>query len=117
MSDSSVPIPEISVADLAAYLQHPDLERQFVDVRESDELALANLPGFINLPLSQFSDWSPNIGQYLDSGKEILVLCHHGVRSAQMCYWLLNHGFDNVKNIRGGIHAYSLQVDSQIPLY
>jgi rhodanese-related sulfurtransferase len=44
-------------------------------------------------------------------------MCHHGMRSAQMCQWLTQQGFTNVKNIVGGIDAYSVGVDSSIPRY
>ncbi|PLZ34411.1 rhodanese-related sulfurtransferase, partial [Fischerella thermalis WC559] len=53
----------------------------------------------------------------LDPDAETLVLCHHGIRSAQMCQWLVNQGFTNVKNISGGIDAYSMLVDPSIPVY
>ncbi|MHC5832212.1 MAG: rhodanese-like domain-containing protein, partial [Nostoc sp.] len=42
---------------------------------------------------------------------------HHGIRSAQMCQWLIAQGFTNVQNISGGIDAYSLLVDPSIPQY
>ncbi len=48
---------------------------------------------------------------------ETLVLCHHGIRSAQMCQWLVDQGFTNVKNIMGGIDAYSILVDPSVPQY
>jgi rhodanese-related sulfurtransferase len=51
------------------------------------------------------------------SQAETLVICHHGIRSLQMCQWLQSQGFTNVKNINGGIDAYSLLVDSNIPRY
>jgi rhodanese-related sulfurtransferase len=44
-------------------------------------------------------------------------MCHHGIRSAQMCQWLMNQGFTNVKNVAGGIDAYSILVDHSIPQY
>jgi rhodanese-related sulfurtransferase len=53
----------------------------------------------------------------LDANQETWVLCHHGMRSAQMCQWLIEQGFAHVKNISGGIHAYAVQVDSQVPQY
>ena len=90
---------------------------QLIDVREPEELAIAHLPGFINLPLSQYGEWSGNIQTRFDPHAETVVLCHHGVRSAQMCYWLLQQGFTHVKNVAGGIDAYSSRVDPTIPRY
>ena len=53
----------------------------------------------------------------LDPEKETLVLCHHGVRSMRAALFLASQGFQRVKNIEGGIDAYSRQVDSSVPLY
>ncbi len=111
------PIAEISVDTLSQLLAEPNETRQFVDVREPEELALAKVEGFTNLPLSQYGEWSNDIHIRLDSDKETLVLCHHGMRSAQMCQWLMTQGFTNVKNISGGIDAYSVVVDSSVPRY
>lgn len=90
---------------------------QLIDVREPFEVEIVALAGFQNLPLSQFQDWSPRIAVDFDPTAETYVLCHHGVRSAQMCQWLLQNGFENVINIAGGIHAYALDVDRQLPRY
>ncbi|NJN75398.1 MAG: rhodanese-related sulfurtransferase [Synechococcaceae cyanobacterium RL_1_2] len=105
----------ISVEELAARLDEPNI--QLVDVREPEEIAIAVLDRFTLLPLSQFERWSGQIKEILDPTLETLVLCHHGVRSGQMCQWLSNQGFSNVKNITGGIDYYSLKVDDSIPRY
>lgn len=110
-------IPEISVEELAQQLAEGGSDLQFVDVREPQELAMAQVAGFQNLPLSQFAEWSGTITQSLDPSKETLVMCHHGMRSAQMCQWLMSQGFTNVKNVAGGIDAYSINVDSSVPRY
>jgi rhodanese-related sulfurtransferase len=108
---------EITVTELAKKLADVDRECQFVDVREPQELAVVTLPRFINLPLSEYADWSPEIYTRLDKDTETLVLCHHGMRSAQMCQWLISQGFTYVSNIIGGIDAYSHHVDPDLPRY
>ncbi len=107
----------ITVEELATYLGAPPTGVQLIDVREPEEVAIASLPGFAVLPLSQFTEWSPQIETRFDPQAETLVLCHHGIRSAQMCQWLLNVGFTHVRNIEGGIDAYSQLIDSSIPRY
>jgi rhodanese-related sulfurtransferase len=107
---------EISVEELAQKLATSE-DLQLVDVRESWEVETASIPNFINLPLSQSADWAENIHSRLDVEKETLVLCHHGMRSAQMCQWLSTQGFSNVKNITGGIAHYAAIVDRNIPQY
>jgi rhodanese-related sulfurtransferase len=111
-------ISQVSVTELVNYLT-PDLDLpvQLIDVREPEEIAIAQINGFINLPLSQFANWGSQIHTLLDQHTETLVLCHHGVRSMQMCHWLVQQGFTNVKNIAHGIDAYSRLVDNSVPFY
>lgn len=111
------PIAEISVEELAQRLQASRENLQLIDVREPQEIEIAALEGFTVLPLSQFEQWSGAIAQTLNPETETLVMCHHGMRSAQMCQWLRSQGFTNVKNIQGGIDAYSQRVDSSVPVY
>ncbi len=120
--DSGQSIARISVQEFASRLANTNTEPsntelQLIDVREPEELAIAHLEGFLNLPLSQFAEWSNTIQTQLDPHAETIVMCHHGMRSAQMCAWLLNQGFTNVKNLTGGIDAYATTVDSTVPLY
>lgn len=110
------PLPQITVEELARKLAASE-DLQLVDVREPWEVEAASLQGFINLPLSEAENWSKTIQTSLDPNQETLVLCHHGVRSAQMSQWLIHQGFTQVKNIAGGIDAYSVRVDATVPRY
>ncbi|OLP16293.1 rhodanese-related sulfurtransferase [Leptolyngbya sp. 'hensonii'] len=109
-------VQEISVKALAERMQSED-NVQLVDVREPQELEMASIEGFDNFPLSRFSEWGEQIKTRLDPDLETLVICHHGMRSAQMCQWLIGQGFTNVKNVAGGIDAYSVLVNPQVPRY
>jgi len=112
------PLQEISVEQLAIALQTQSPENlQLIDVREPQEVETAAIDGFTNLPLSRCQQWADQIHSRFDADKETFVICHHGVRSAQMCYWLNQQGFTNVKNVIGGIDAYSLAIDPSIPRY
>ncbi|MBO3461977.1 rhodanese-like domain-containing protein [Aetokthonos hydrillicola Thurmond2011] len=111
------PITQISVEELEQRLASNDPGIQLIDVREPQEVAIAHVEGFVNLPLSEFSSWAEEIPTMFDPHAETLVICHHGVRSAQMCQWLTSQGFTNVKNVAGGIDAYSSLVDPSIPQY
>lgn len=118
MSAHYHPIAQISVEELAQRLNNGDIEGvQLIDVRELPEVAIAHLSGFDILPLSQFDQWAAQVQTRFDPHTETLVLCHHGIRSAQMCQWLALQGFTDVKNITGGIDAYATQVDANIPQY
>ena len=109
-------IPEIDVEQLAVLLAS-DSSLQLIDVRERNEVAIAKLPDFDVYPLSEFEQWSEPLLANLKPEAETLVMCHHGMRSAQLCQWLLARGFSNVKNVRGGIDAYSRLIDSSINRY
>ncbi|HBB35240.1 MAG TPA: rhodanese-related sulfurtransferase [Cyanobacteria bacterium UBA8803] len=113
----SQPVPHINVEQLAQQMAESLGRLQLIDVREPQEVAIAYIEGFEVLPLSEFSQWSDQISTRFDPNAETLVMCHHGIRSAQMCQWLMSQGFTNVKNITGGIDAYALIVDPSIPRY
>ena len=111
------PFSEITVEELAKRLKNHEGTLQLIDVREPQEIALSRLDGFVNLPLSEYEQWSEQVPIRFDIHAETFVLCHHGMRSAQMCQWLVDQGFTNVKNITGGISAYSILVDPYVPQY
>ncbi|MCU0567731.1 MAG: rhodanese-like domain-containing protein [Oculatellaceae cyanobacterium Prado106] len=114
---STLAFSQIQVVDLAKRMAQPSENLQLIDVREPEELAIASLPDFVNLPLSQFPEWSEQIATQLDPHAETIVMCHHGIRSAQMCQWLVQQGFTDVKNVLGGIEEYAAIVDSEVPRY
>ncbi|NUN65131.1 rhodanese-related sulfurtransferase [Pseudanabaena biceps] len=110
-------ISEINVQELAARLQSDRQDLQLIDVRERDEVEIAAIAGFEILPLSEYGEWCAEFATKFDPQVETLVLCHHGMRSAQMCQWLINQGFTNVKNISGGIDAYAYLVEPSMAKY
>ncbi len=113
--------PAIAETDVETLAQRLATEEpgaiQLIDVREPHEVEVASVPDFINLPLSQFPAWAPTIRSQFDPATETIVMCHLGMRSAQMCQWLMEQGFTNVKNLAGGIDAYSRKIDRAVPLY
>ncbi len=111
------PFQEITVTELAQRLAEPEPGLQLIDVREPVEVRLAEIAGFQIFPLSQFREWETQILENLDPHQETIVLCHHGIRSAQMCQWLAAQGFTNIKNVMGGIDAYAQRIDPSIPRY
>lgn len=110
-------IAETDVETLAQRLATDPEDVQLIDVREPHELEIASVPNFVNLPLSQFGEWSGAIATQFDPTAETIVMCHLGMRSAQMCQWLMEQGFTDVKNLSGGIDAYSRKIDRAVPLY
>lgn len=107
----------ISVQELAQILAEGKSDVQLIDVREETEAEIAFIPQFKLLPLSKYEQWSSKIKEEFKPELETIVICHHGIRSANMCQWLTAQGFENVKNVIGGIDAYSLYIDNSIPRY
>ncbi|HEY9828256.1 MAG TPA: rhodanese-like domain-containing protein [Stenomitos sp.] len=110
-------LTEVSVETLATRMAEAAESLQLLDVREPSELAIASIPGFQAFPLSQAESWVATLPSQLNHDGETYVICHHGMRSAQMCQWLAQQGFTNVNNVRGGIDAYSQLVDPSVPRY
>ena len=84
-----------------------------LDVREPWEYQTAHLSDSVLIPLGQLHT---RLNE-LDPEKQIITLCHHGVRSQTALGILVRGGFKNVKNLTGGIDAYSLTADPTIPRY
>lgn len=84
-----------------------------LDVREPWEHSLAKIEGSTLIPLGTL----PQSMDKLDKGAEIIAYCHHGMRSADAMQFLLQQGFPAVKNLVGGIDAWSVQVDPAVPRY
>jgi rhodanese-related sulfurtransferase len=84
-----------------------------LDVREGWELETASIEGALHIPMGQIAQRAGG----LDRGAEMVVLCHHGARSAQVVQFLGRLGFENVYNLTGGIDAWSLEVDPDVPRY
>jgi rhodanese-related sulfurtransferase len=84
-----------------------------LDVREPFEIELAPFPGATHIPMG---DIPARIGQ-LDPDRETVVVCHHGVRSAQVATYLARTGFERVLNLSGGIDAWSCEADPATPRY
>ena len=110
-------ISEMDVRELAVLLAEAPESLQLIDVRERREAELASVAGFDLYPLSEFEQWSTEILAHLQPETETIVICHHGMRSAQLCQWLVTRGFSKVQNVVGGIDAYSRFVDSTISRY
>lgn len=105
-------VPEISVRELAEKLQSaaPPL---VIDVREPHEYAYCRIEGAVLKPLGQIAAWA----QTLDPQADIVLQCHIGERSWQAAFYLQRLGFTNVANLTGGIEAWSIHVDPNVPRY
>ncbi|MDD1628384.1 MAG: rhodanese, partial [Methylococcaceae bacterium] len=84
-----------------------------LDVREPNEYEYGHIANSILIPLNQI----PNRLSELDPEQEIVVICHHGMRSQQAANYLAQSGFKNISNLTGGIDAWSCNCDSSVRRY
>ncbi len=91
-------------------------EAVLIDVREPEEFALAQVEGAILMPMNTVPSELQRLEALADEGS-LLILCHHGVRSLQVAYWLQQQGIEQCASVAGGIDRWSLEVDPTIPRY
>lgn len=106
-------IEEISATDLNAQLKDGK-DIQLIDVRQPDEYAFARIEGAKLIPLGEIVTRMSEI----DEDRETVIHCKMGGRSARAIEALQRSGFKgNLKNLKGGITAWSNEVDPRIPKY
>ncbi len=84
-----------------------------LDVREPHEYKYARIANSVLIPLNQIPQ---RLGE-LNSDQEIVVICHHGMRSQQAANYLATAGFKNIANLTGGIDAWSCLCDNSVARY
>ena len=84
-----------------------------IDVREPHEYKICSIPGAKLIPLGELPK---RIGEF-DPAAEIVIHCKSGMRSAKACGILRQNGFKKVRNVVGGILAWSDKVDPSVPKY
>ena len=87
---------------------------RLIDVREPHEHQHARIEGAELKPLGQIARWMHELP---NKDEEIVLHCHHGMRSDRACQFLGAQGFSNLKNLAGGIDDWSLRVDPSVPRY
>ena len=102
---------EISPIELKEYLAVADPPPLLLDVREEGEYAICHIANSRHIPMNQI----PEAHEALDPEQEIIVICHHGMRSARVANYLQQIGFSKVFNLAGGIHAWACEVDTTMP--
>ena len=86
---------------------------RLIDVREPSEHNICRIQGAELKPLGQIMQWM----QELAPEEEIVLHCHHGMRSEQASNFLARQGYTNVKNMIGGIDEWAAKVDPSVPRY
>lgn len=103
---------EITAQELKERLAHGS-ELQLVDVREPSEFDICNLGGEL-IPLGELPRQAGRVRHDIP----VVMICHHGFRSAQAIRYLSQRlGYENLLNLKGGIHAWATQVDPTMATY
>jgi sulfur-carrier protein adenylyltransferase/sulfurtransferase len=100
--------------ELAERLGNGDSFR-LLDVRTPVEWELARIEEAVLIPLHELTTRLNELDSWRE--KEIIVICHVGIRSAMAQRFLLSHGFKRVRNLTGGIDAYAIEADPEIARY
>ncbi len=104
---------EVTVQDMKQALANASLNIKVVDVREPDEFEIAKVNGTTLLPLSQL----PERFTELDPNQQYYLHCKAGVRSMKALTYLRQQGFKYIKSVKGGIAAWSEEIDRTVPRY
>jgi rhodanese-related sulfurtransferase len=102
---------EITVAEAAELLKQGKI--RLLDVRTAEEYAIASVAGSVLVDQSLAQE----IMQTWPKDTAIVTMCHHGMRSLDAASYLRGHGFANTRSMTGGIDAWSLNIDPEIPRY
>ena len=106
-------LPDLTPTDLHARQQRGEA-LQLIDVREPQEFDYCRIEGSQLIPLGEL----PRRAAEIAPDRPVVLICHHGVRSAQaLAYLQHRYGLTNLLNLRGGIDAWSREVDAQVPVY
>lgn len=101
----------MSAAQLAAHLA--DAEPMLLDVREPWEFDICHIEGSVNIPMAQIPQ---NMERFLDI-EEIVVICHHGIRSQHVIRFMQQQFSHTLVNLDGGVDAWAREIDADMPVY
>jgi adenylyltransferase/sulfurtransferase len=105
---------EITARELAKLIENGQ-PISLIDVRQLWENQLAKLPDSLLIPLNELPRRAAEIPR--EPTTMVVVYCHHGVRSQSAAEYLLRLGYANIRSLRGGIDAWSCEVDPTVPRY
>lgn len=106
---------EIGVKEAQMRLKGGD-QAVLIDVREPEEFAAARVEGAELVPMQSVPGRFQELEGMADE-RELLVMCHHGVRSLNVVAWLRERGIENCFSVAGGIDQWSREIDPEVPRY
>jgi rhodanese-related sulfurtransferase len=112
-AEESLPI-ELDVRGVRALLESSE-DVLLLDVREPVECQIACIENALAIPMGEIPSRVGELHGFRES--QIVVHCHHGMRSLMVAEWLRGQGFAQVQNMTGGIDAWSSEIDRTVPRY
>ena len=115
------PVPQMETKPMSMEITTAELQEEIakghapviVDVREDWEYELGHIPNSVHVPLGTL----PERMNEIDTSNGIVTVCHRGGRSLQAARFLVANGITNVRSLKGGTEAYSVDVDPSVPRY
>ena len=86
---------------------------QLLDVRELYEYRICRLNDSLHIPIHEFLNRIVEVSKERD----LVVLCHHGIRSAMVVNYLKKNGYEKVYNLEGGINRWAIEIDPEMTKY
>jgi len=112
MSDDLFANIEISPLEVRQRLERGE-KLLFVDVREPWEYAISHIDDAKLIPMGEIPKNLP----ILEEGGEVILICHHGMRSLDAAAWLRSQGVDGARSMAGGIERWAVEIDPKVPRY
>ena len=104
---------EFDAQQLERYLKDGSARPFLLDVRQAWEYDICHIAGSRLIPMAEI----PAELDQLDKNHETVVICHHGIRSRQIGYYLEQAGFGNIINLKGGVDAWAKVIDKTMATY
>jgi len=110
LPQAPAPVKQMTVQELAQQIENAEIT--LVDIRGADDRSRAFIEGSLVLDRETMEKL-----ENMPKDTAIAFLCHHGNSSMGAAEHFRKQGFTNVSNVAGGIHAWSMEIDSSIPAY
>jgi rhodanese-related sulfurtransferase len=104
---------ELTPIECKTHIENSTEKPLLLDVREPWEHRIAALEGATHIPMREI----PAAAETLGPEQEIIVICHHGIRSRHVAHYLESRGFARVINLRGGVDAWARDLDTRLNTY
>jgi len=104
---------QMTPTQLRDYLERVETPPLLLDVRENWEFEICSIDNSLLIPMGQI----PAKLDQIASDQEIVVICHHGIRSANVCRYLEHQGYEQMINLSGGVDAWAKDVDINMAVY